>query len=61
MEKCSNSYINGGQSARHRLTLQHYDYDIIMTSGGNRSSMLDFAQRVLAPRDGHPKCPRSRA
>ena len=31
--------------------LQHYDYDIIMPSGGNRSSMLDFAQGVVAPRD----------
>ena len=36
--------------------LQHYDYDIIMSSGGNRSPMLDLAQGVVAPRDGHSKC-----
>ena len=38
--------------------LQHYDYDIIMSSGGNRSPMLDFAQGVVAPQNGHSKCPR---
>ena len=32
--------------------LQHYDYDIIMFSGGNRSPMLDFAQGVVAPEMG---------
>ena len=57
-EKCSNSYINCGQTAPTDSQLQHYDYDIIMSSGGNRSPMLDFAQGVVAPRDGHSKCPR---
>ena len=39
--------------------LQHCDYhDIIMSSGGNRSPMLDFAQGVVAPQNGHSKCPR---
>ena len=63
-EKCSNSYIiiNCGQIAPppHRLTIMsmHYDYDIIMSSGGNRSPMLDLAQGVVAPRDGHSQCPR---
>ena len=38
--------------------LQHHDYDIIMSSGDNRLPMLDQAQVVLAPRDGHSKCPR---
>ena len=59
-EKGSNSYINCGQIAPPPTDsqLQHYDYDIIMSSGGNSSPMLDLAQGVVAPRDGHSKCPR---
>ena len=59
-EKCSNSYIkNSGQNASPTDSLlQHYDYDIAISSGGNGSPMLDFAQGVVAPRDGHSKCPR---
>ena len=61
-EKCSNSYIiiNCGQIAPHRLTIMimHYDYDIAVSSGGNGSPVLDFAQGVVAPQDGHSQCPR---
>ena len=37
----------------HRLTIMHYDYDIAVSSGGNGSPVLDFAQGVVDPRDGH--------
>ena len=65
-EKCSNSYIiiNCGQIAPppHRLTIMimhyDYDYDIAVSSGGNGSPVLDFAQGVVAPQDGHSQCPR---
>ena len=52
-------YTKIGQNASHTDSLfQDYDYDIAMSSGGNGSPMLDFAHGVVAPQDGHSKCPR---
>ena len=58
-EKCSNSYIKTLVKIPPAQT--HYSrimIDTAMSSGGNGSPMLDFAQGVVFHQDAHSKCPR---